>query len=48
MCEIFIWFFFLDDVDFLIKGENKVICGGIIKFEVKVRKIEFVCRLIIW
>lgn len=48
MCEISIWFFFSDDADFSIKGENKVICGGITKFEAKVRKTESVCRSITW
>lgn len=39
---------FSGEADFSIKGDDKVICGGITTFEAEMENTESVCRSITW
>lgn len=48
ICAFSTKFLFSDEPGFSIKGEDKVICGGIAQIEAEVTGIETACRSITW
>lgn len=48
ICVFSTKFLFSDEAGFSIKGEDKVICGGIAQIEAEVKGIETACRTITW
>lgn len=48
ICAFSTTFLFSDEAGFSIKGEDKVICGGITQIEAEVKGIETACRAITW